>query len=130
MRFRQTILHREIRLKQMKKKTALLAGAVTLAATALFGGVFALLGSFRLPVLTGLAVGFGAACLCLFLFYRAANVTPEQKNWGILLFFSRWAVAVAVIALSLLIPAVDSVAVILPLTVPVLAAAVLMGLEK
>ena len=114
----------------MKKKTAFLAGAVTLGATGLFGCIFALLGSWRPPVPTGLAVGFGAACLCLFLFYRAANVTPEQKSWGILLFFSRWAVAVAVVALSLLVPAVDSVAVILPLTVPVLAAAVLMGLEK
>ena len=46
------------------------------------------------------------------------------------LFFLRWGVAFAVVAVSVFVPAIDSVAAILPLALPVLAAAILMAAGK
>ena len=114
----------------MKKNTALIAGGITLAGTLLFGGVFAATGSFTVPVLLGLLLGFAAALLCLFLFYKSANAAPGNKNASMMLFFLRWGVAFAVVAVSVFVPAIDSVAAILPLALPVLAAAILMAAGK
>lgn len=112
----------------MKSKTAGWAGGITLAGTVVIGVVYVLLHAFTLAVLWGLLAGFLAACGCLWLFWRAAVVgAAGQKEKAIALFFARWAVAVAVILLSLALPWLDSVAVILPLTLPIPAAAILMA---
>ena len=64
------------------------------------------------------------------MFYKSADAAQGNKNAGMVLFFLRWGVAFAVVAVSVFVPAIDSVAAILPLALPVLAAAILMAAGK